>query len=68
MDDAKSLAFVADFEKRIRQAPTDKTQEAFVRELVADIAQDCPIPVLTQLATCILNLRKSELKAAGEWN
>jgi hypothetical protein len=68
MDNAKSLAFVKDFERRIYQAPNDKTQETFIRELVADIAQDCPIPVLTQLATCILDLRKSELKAAGDWN
>jgi hypothetical protein len=68
MDDAKSLAFIADFERRIRQAPTDKNQEVFIRGLVADIAQECPIPLLTQLATCILNLRKSELKSAADWN
>ena len=68
MNDIKSLAFIADFETRIQKAQTDKSQESFIRELIVDIAQDCPLPVLTELAICILRLRKSELKKTSECN
>ena len=68
MNDIKSLTFIADFETRIQKAQTDKSQESFIRELIVDIAQDCPLPVLTELAICVLRLRKSELKKTSECN
>ena len=68
MNDIKSLGFIADFETRIQKTQTDKSQESFIRELIVDIAQDCPLPVLTQLAICILHLRKSELKKTSDCN
>ncbi len=68
MDSPDSLRFVNDFERRIRLIGTDAAQERFVRELVSDIAMDCPLPILSQLANCVLGLRKAELRAAGEQN
>ena len=68
MDSGKSLIFIRDFEQRIERAPLDFAQEQFLREFLSDLATDCPIAVLTRIARCVLDIRRDELRIAGQQN
>lgn len=68
MDTLKSLEYVNDFARRIECMADDPKQERFVRELVADIAKDCPLHVLKEIALCVLSVRRRELNEAGRQN
>lgn len=68
MDSGQSLAFILDFEQRIKRAPADAAQEEFLREFLSDVVTDCPMAVLTRIATCVLDIRRQELRSAAEQN
>ncbi len=66
--DEQSLANVNDIERRIKLASANESQQAFVRTFISELAQDCSVPMLIAMAECALELRKSELKTAADWN
>jgi len=68
MDNHKSLEYVKEFEQEIAEAPNSIAAEMKIRSFLMDILQDCPMSVLIEIATCVLNIRKAELKRAGESN
>lgn len=68
MDTPESLIGVNDFAKRIEGMATDPAKERFVRELVAEIAMDCPLHIIKKIATCVLDLRRAELLSSSQRN
>jgi len=68
MDSGKSLLFVADFERRIQRAQAEPAQEEFLREFLGDVVAHCPLAVLTRIATCVLDVRRNEMRSASEQN
>lgn len=70
MDTNQSLEIVRDFANRIESMATGgrPTDERFIRELLADIAGDCPMHVLKEIAECVLAIRLRELERAGQQN
>lgn len=68
MDTHESLENIIDFARRIESMPTDPKNERFVRELVSEIALDCPLHVLKEIAECVLVIRRRELDKAGREN
>jgi len=68
MDSHESIRFVRDFAERIRLISTDRAQERFVRDFVSKVALDCPLPILSQIAARVLELRSAELREAGDCN
>jgi hypothetical protein len=68
MDSEQSLSNVLDFERRIARMHGSTDDEQFVRSFLSDIVLDCPMHVLQQVASCVLDIRKTELRIAGEEN
>lgn len=68
MDTHESLEYVNDFARRIESMSTSLANERFVRELISDIAYDCPLHVLKEIAECVLSIRRRELDKAGREN
>ena len=56
------------FEESIRKAPTSKWDESVVRHMIQGMAKACPIDTLVQLGQALVDIRKAELRAAGERN
>jgi len=67
MDTPKSVDNLRDFESRISRI-TDPAQERFARELIRGVVENCPLDVLTQIATCIIGIRRAELVRASTEN
>jgi len=56
------------FTESLRNAPTDKKAETFVRMMLERFAKNCPMHVLVQLGQCVIDCRKSELRNEAEQN
>lgn len=63
-----SLAYLREFERRLVAIDTDPAQERFVRGFVSDIANSAPIEIVRQLSLRLVEIRKAELRRAGESN
>ena len=59
---------IAGLQEKVASAPTDKKAEAFLRDLIADVAKDCPIHALVHIGQCLVDIRKSELRDEAERN
>ena len=68
MDTAISILNIADFAKRVELGRAEPEQEAWVREFLAGIMEDCPIDVLVAVAEAVLAKRRVELSQAGQTN
>lgn len=68
MSDARSLLIILDFKRRIANLQTTPGDQKFIRELLAEIAADCPLNVLEELANCLLRIREREMKAETDGN
>jgi hypothetical protein len=56
------------FTECVRNAPTNKKAEEFVRMMLVKFAKNCPMHVLVQLGQCVIDCRKSELRHEAEQN
>jgi hypothetical protein len=57
-----------EFAQYVRSAPTDKGAERIVRTMLERVAKSCPMEVLVQLAQCLIDCRKFELRNEAEQN
>jgi hypothetical protein len=62
MSSPKSLAFVREFSRTIRQATTDPAQERHLRQFLLSVVSDCSCPDLARIATALLEMRKADLR------
>jgi hypothetical protein len=51
-----------EFERYVRAAPTDAESERIVRTMLGRFAKSCPMDVLVQLAQCVIDCRRAELR------
>jgi len=59
---------VAEFERYVNAAPFDSKAEFIVRTMLEKVAMSCPIDVLIQLASCMVEVRRAELRSEAERN
>lgn len=60
MSTPQSFLYIVDFERRIANLK-DPDNEKFVRELIADVMEDCPMLLLEKVAKLVLSFRCAEL-------
>lgn len=68
MNDEHSLENIRDWEQRMKLAPTDPVSELFIRRRIANVVSWCPMNVLLDVANHMLEIRKRELRSAGDSN
>ena len=66
MSDSESN--IRGFEELVRLARSDERAERAVRNMLRGCADSCPVDVLVQLGECLIDARKSELRADAELN
>jgi hypothetical protein len=56
------------FAEHVRNAPSDEHAERVVRLMIGNVATNCPMGLLLQLAQCVIDYRKTELRGEAELN
>jgi hypothetical protein len=59
---------VDEFAQHVQNAPTNPASERLVRVMMQKVAANCPMEVLVQLAACVIECRRSELRGEAERN
>jgi hypothetical protein len=59
---------LAEFSRQVSFARFDKESERIVRCILEEVAKDCPLPLILELAGVVIDYRKRELRIEAEQN